>query len=125
MRKTGAGVYKEATATRRAKFEKEFFRSRGFAMRERPIAETDITAVLGLLEALPENDVHSRIKRSFENGRRETQKMAGAIRWTILESGEDVDVLIADISHLLKYGGPTNERRESLNRVVAHLHAMK
>jgi len=25
-------------------------------MRERPIAETDITAVLGLLEALPEND---------------------------------------------------------------------
>jgi len=94
-------------------------------MREQPIAETDITAVLGLLEALPENDIHSRIKRSFENGRRETRKIAGAIRWTILESGEDVDVLIADISHLLKYGGPTNERRESLNRVVAHLHAMK
>jgi hypothetical protein len=45
--------------------------------------------------------------------------------WTMLESAEDVDVLIADISHLLKYGGPTNERRESLNRVVAHLHAMK
>ena len=94
-------------------------------MRERPIAETDITAVLGLLEALPENDVHSRIKRSFENGRRETRKIAGAIRWTILENGEDVDVLIADISHSLKYGGPTNERRESLNRVDAHLHAMK
>ena len=94
-------------------------------MRERPIAESDITAVLGLLESLPESNVHSRIKQSFENGRREIRKVGGAIRWTVLESAEDVDVLIADISHLLKYGGPTNERRESLNRVVAHLHAMK
>jgi hypothetical protein len=94
-------------------------------MRERPIAESDIIAVLGLLESPAENDVHSRIKQSFENGRRETRKIGGAIRWTILKSAEDVDVLIADISHLLKYGGPTNERRESLGRVVAHLHAMK
>ena len=94
-------------------------------MREQPIAENDITAVLGLLESLPENDVHSRIKRSLENGRRETRKITGAIRWSVLESPGDVDVLIADISHLLKYGGPTKERRESLNRVVAHLHAMK
>ena len=94
-------------------------------MRERPIAESDITTVLGLLESLPESNVHSRIKQSFENGRREIRKVGGAIRWTMLESAEDVDVLIADISHLLKYGGPTNQWRESLNRVLAHLHAMK
>jgi len=94
-------------------------------MRDRPIAENDVTAVLRLLESLPESDVHSRIKQSFENGRRETRKTGGGIRWTKLESAEDVDVLIADIAHFLKYGGPTNNQRESLSRVVGHLHAMK
>jgi uncharacterized protein YabE (DUF348 family) len=92
-------------------------------MSEQRIGETDILVALDVIDSLPKDGRSDGIRATFLKAKKVSINPGGEVRLVELPKA-DATWLLEHVQGSLKHGKPSEQKTSSLNRLVAHLHAM-